>query len=119
MKKHLLSLGLALCAAVLAYGAKTNPQGELVPTFSENFNSLVNGTESQPAEAELSLDGKIDAALTGGNEWKGRGLHEAGGALAVMTFEQKDWFGTETVQGYIRSPFADVRMDGGNFTVRF
>ncbi len=119
MKKHLLSLGLALCAAVLAYGAKTNPQGELVPTFSENFNSLVNGTEAKPAEAELSLDGKIDAALTGGNEWKGRGLHEAGGALAVMTFEQKDWFGTETVQGYIRSPFADVRMDGGNFTVRF
>ncbi|MDE5684780.1 MAG: hypothetical protein K2I39_11310, partial [Muribaculaceae bacterium] len=119
MKKLLLSLGLALCVTVLAYGAKTNPQGELVPTFSENFNALVNGTETEPASAELSLDGKIDATLTGGKEWKGRGLHEAGGALAVMNFEQSDWFGTETVQGYIRSPFSDVRMDEGNFTVRF
>jgi len=119
MKKYLLSLGLALGVTAFAYGAKAELKGELVPTFSENFDALVNGTEAEPAEEELSAGGKIDPSLTGNNEWKGRGLHEAGGALAVMTFEQSDWFGTETVQGYVRSPFADVRMDGGNFTVRF
>lgn len=119
MKKYLLSLGLALSAAGFAYGAKADPQGELVATFSENFSALVNGTEAEPAVDELSYGGKIDPALTGNKEWQGRGLHEAGGALAVMTFEQSDWFGTETVQGYVRTPYADVRMDDGNFTVRF
>lgn len=119
MKKHLITFGLALSAVVFSYAAKTDPVGELVPTFSENFNALVNGTEKEPAAEELSASGKIDDTLTGGKQWAGRGLHEAGGALAVMTFEQSDWFGTETVQGYIRTPYADVRMDGGNFTARF
>lgn len=119
MKKYLLPLGLALFVTSLAYGAKADPQGELTATFTEHFDALVNGTETAPAEEELSASGKIEPSLTGDKEWKGRGLHEAGGALAVMTFEQSDWFGTETVQGYVRSPYADVRMDGGNFTVRF
>lgn len=119
MKKCLLTLGLVLGLSAFAYGAKADPKGELVPTFSENFSALVNGTETEPATDELSNGGKIDPALMGDKEWKGRGLHEAGGALAVMTFEQSDWFGTETLQGYVRTPYADVRMDEGNFTVRF
>ncbi len=119
MKKYLLFFGAVLCGSLMAGAVKTDPQGELVPVFSENFNALANGTQAEPAADELSASGKIDASLTGGRQWSGRGLHEAGGALAVMSFEQSDWFGTETVQGYVRSPYADVRLDGGNFTVRF
>ncbi len=119
MKKILLTIGLALAAGAAAYAAKADPQGELTAIFSENFSGLVNGTESEPAQEEISVYGKVDTSLTGGHEWKGRGLHEAGGALAVMHFEQSDWFGTELVQGYVRTPYADIRMDGGNFTLRF
>ena len=119
MKKYLLTLGMVLGASAFALAAKADPQGVLVPTFAEHFDALVNGSETTPATDELSAGGKIDASLTGGNVWSGRGLHEAGGALAVMKFEQRDWFGTEEVQGYLRTPYADVRMDGGNFTARF
>lgn len=119
MKKYLLTIGLAIGAAAIALAAKTDPQGQLVPTFAEHFDALVNGTENTPAPEELSAGGKIDPTLTGGQQWSGRGLHEAAGALAILKFEQSDWFGTEEVQGYLRTPYADVRMDGGNFTARF
>lgn len=120
MKKFLFSIGLVMAAGTIAYGAKTDPRGELTATFSENFNAFTNGNETTPAEDEISASGKIDASLTGGKEWAGRGLHEAGGALAVMHFEQYDWFyGTMSVQGYVRTPYIDVRMDEGNFTLRF
>ena len=119
MKKYLLSLGFALSATALAFAAKADPRGQLVPTFAEHFDALVNGTENAPATDELSTGGKIDPSLTGGLQWSGRGLHEAGGALAIMKFEQSDWFGTEEVQGYLRTPYADVRMDEGKFTARF
>ncbi|MDE5554464.1 MAG: fibronectin type III domain-containing protein, partial [Muribaculaceae bacterium] len=119
MKKFLLSLAVILSVTSAAHALKEEPRGELTAIFSENFNGLVNGSESAPATPELSDGGKIDATLTGGLQWSGRGLREAGGALAVMHFEQSDWFGTESVQGYVRTPYTDVRMDGGNFTVRF
>lgn len=119
MKRFLFSTGLAIAVCAMAYGAKADPRGELTAIFSENFDGLANGSESSPAGKEISADGKIDPALTGGEEWRGRGLHEAGGALAVMHFEQTDWFGTESVQGYVRTPYTDVRMDEGNFTLRF
>ncbi len=119
MKKLLLSIGLALSAGIMAHGAKADPRGELTAVFSENFDAMGNGSEADPAKAEISASGKVDVSLTGGAEWGGRGLHEAGGALAVMHFEQSDWFGTESVQGYVRTPYTDVRMDEGRFTLRF
>lgn len=119
MKKIILTFGLMLSVCASAYAVRSEPQGELTAIYSENFDGLVNGSESAPANDELSASGKIDADLTGGLQWNGRGLHEAGGALAVMHFEQSDWFGTESVQGYVRTPYTDVRMDGGNFTARF
>ena len=119
MKKVLLSLMFAMSVYGSAHAVKAEVRGELTTIFSENFNALVNGSETAPANEELSANGKIDAALTGGQQWSGRGLHEAGGALAVMHFEQSDWFGTEELQGYVRTAYTDVRMDGGNFTARF
>lgn len=119
MNKFLLYAALALSAAATAYAAKAEPKGEMTTIFSQNFNDLANGSETMPADNEISPYGKIDPELTDNQEWRGRGLHEAGGALAVMHFEQTDWFGTESVQGYVRTPYADVRMDGGNFTLRF
>lgn len=119
MNKFLLTIGLFVAVGTASYAAKANPQGELTTIFSENFSGLANGSESAPAQDEISATGKIDTSLTNGQEWKGRGLHEAGGALAVMHFEQSDWFGTESVQGYLRTPYTDIRMDGGNFTLRF
>ena len=119
MRKFLLSITLSAAFSVLAFGAKTNPKGELAAVFSEDFRSFARGSETEPAAEELSAGGKIDVTLTGGHEWQGRGLHEAGGALAVMHFDQTDWFGTESVQGYVRTPYTDVRMDGGSFMLRF
>lgn len=91
-------------------------QTEKATVFSQNFNLLTEGTPENPAEAESN---PLAPDLTGGQEWRGRGLHEAGGALAVMQFEQKDWFGAETVQGYLQTPYADVRLDEGRFIVQF
>ena len=119
MRKFLLSITLSAAFSVLAFGAKTDPKGELAAVFSEDFRSFARGSETEPAAEELSAGGKIDVTLTGGHEWQGRGLHEAGGALAVMHFDQTDWFGTESVQGYVRTPYTDVRMDGGSFMLRF
>lgn len=84
--------------------------------FSQDFNLLTDGTPEVPAQSESN---PLAPELTDGQQWKGRGLHHAGGALAVMQFEQSDWFGTETVQGYVQTPYADVRLDEGSFTVSF
>lgn len=99
---------------------------ETAVTFSENFDGITAGTSASPQEAELSSGGsadgtvlgKIPSGLTNDLEWKGRGIHAAGGALAILHFEQRDWFGTESVQGILQSPMMDVRMDDGSFTLR-
>lgn len=119
MKKSFLSLAFFLTISLAAYAVNEEPKGELKAIYTENFNALTGGTESVPDSKELSANGNFDADLTGGRQWSGRGLHEAGGALAVMQFARSDWFGTELVQGYVRTPYYDVRMDDGNFTVRF
>lgn len=119
MRNFLLSILCAATSLTMVFAAKTDPKGELAVVFSENFDALSSGTESSPASEEISAGGKLDASLTGGLEWQGRGLHQAGGSLAVMHFEQSDWFGTESLQGYVRTPYTDVRMDDGNFTLRF
>lgn len=119
MKKYFITIALAFCASMISQASLSEPKGELTAVLSENFDALTAGSESQPASAEISAGGKVDAALTGGVEWRGRGLHEAGGAIAVMHFEQRDWFGTEEVQGFIQTPYTDVRMDNGNFVARF
>lgn len=107
----------AILLSVFAAGAMSLcAQTEKASVFSQNFNLLTEGTNDSPAETESN---PLDPSLTDGQEWRGRGLHQAGGALAVMQFEQKDWLGTETVQGYLQTPYADVRLDEGRFTVHF
>ncbi len=47
------------------------------------------------------------------------GLHEAGGALAIMKFEQSDWFGTEKYRATSARHTPTYGMDEGKFTARF
>lgn len=104
MKKVLLALSFitsVLCA----------PAVERAVIFGEDFAGLTAGTADNPAAAELSADGSVDAGLTHGVQWKGRGLHSAGGSLAVLHFGDS--------QGYVQTPYTDVRLDGGCFTLRF
>ncbi len=112
MKKFLWTL----CFATIAFGAHA---AERAVVFSEYFDSFTEGTANSPAEEEISANGVVDASLTGSFQWKGRGLHSAGGALAVLHFEKSDWMGPYEVVGYIECPYTDVRLDGGSFTVRF
>ena len=119
MVKRLPIIILAIAGAVANVTAAETVKGELKTIFSEDFSGLANGTAESPATDEISASGKVDISLTHGEEWKGRGLHEAGGALAVLHFEKSDWFGTESVQGYVQTPYVDVRLDGGSFIVRF
>ena len=104
MKKVLLALSFitsVLCA----------PAAERAVIFGEDFAALTDGSADMPAQTELSADGSVDAALTHGAQWKGRGLHAAGGSMAVLHFGES--------QGYVQTPYTDVRLDGGCFTLRF
>lgn len=112
MKKFLLALSL-FTAVVCTRAA------ERAVIFAENFDALTAGSADNPATDEISAGGSIDPSLTHGSQWKGHGLHAAGGALAVLHFEESDWFGNYDVQGYVETPYTDVRLDGGTFTVRF
>lgn len=106
-----------LLLPMLAIGAMPlSAQTPVATIATQNFDLLTSGTTDVPDAEELN---KLDTDLTDGQEWRGRGLHQAGGALAVMQFEQSDWFGTETVQGYVQTPCSDVRLDEGTFTVSF
>jgi len=92
---------------------------ETAIVFAEDFAAMTAGTEDVPDDVEISADKKVDASLTHGLQWQGRGLHQAGGALALLHFEQSDWMGTTEVQGYVQTPCIDVRLDGGRFAARF
>lgn len=119
MHKSLITLSLA---AIVAFGVQASPsapKGELKAVFSEDFSGLSEGSEANPSATEISADKTVDPALMHGMQWKGRGLHAAGGVLAVLNFEESDWFGTETKQGYLECPMTDVRLDEGQFEVRF
>ena len=94
-------------------------QAQTAVVFSENFDAMTAGTADAPDAQEISADESVDPMLTHGVLWQGRGLHQAGGALAVLHFEQSDWMGTASVQGYVQSPYVDVRLDGGSFKVSF
>ncbi len=113
MRKSLLII--ALLTVVGCFSA----QAQTATVFSENFDAMTAGTADAPDSQEISADKNVDTAFTHGAQWQGRGLHQAGGALAVLHFEQKDWMGTTSVQGYVQCPYVDVRLDDGNFKVCF
>ena len=58
----------------------------------------------------------IPMEFTHGIQWKGRGIHQAGGVCAVLSYD--DYTYGET-QGWIQTPYTDVRLDDGNFILRF
>ena len=61
---------------VSAYAAR----GEQLAILSEDFSAFTEGTESTPAESELSTgNAMIPMEFTHGIQWKGRGIHQAGG----------------------------------------
>lgn len=109
MKKLLLSF-LLLSAAAFSHAAT-----ETAIVFAEDFDAMTAGTNDEPDGVEISADKKVDTALTHGLQWQGRGLHQAGGAVALLHFDE----GAAQVQGYIQTPYIDVRLDHGRFTARF
>ena len=110
MRKNLLFFSLLLVG--LCFPAVAS---ERAVVFSENFDAFSAGSESAPDAVEVSSGGQVDPSLTHGVQWNGRGLHQAGGCVAVLHFLQDQ----NSVQGYLHTPYADVRLDGGNFTLRF
>lgn len=111
-----MTLRLLLMSLLATGVASVTAHADNATIISQNFDLLTEGSADAPsADAETA----INPDLTGGQEWKGKGLHQAGGALAVMQFEQSDWLGTEILQGYVQTPYTDVRLDQGKFTVRF
>lgn len=98
---------------VSAYAAK----GEHLAILSEDFSAFTEGSEAAPAENELSTeDGLIPAEYTHNIQWRGRGIHQAGGVCAVLPYD--DYTYGET-KGWIQTPYTDVRLDDGNFILRF
>lgn len=68
---------------VSAYAAR----GEQLAILSEDFSAFTEGTESTPAESELSTgNAMITMEFTHGRQWKGRGIHQAGGVCAVLSY---------------------------------
>ena len=83
---------------VSAYAAR----GEQLAILSEDFSAFTEGTESTPAESELSTgNAMIPMEFTHGIQWKGRGIHQAGGVCAVLSYD--DYTYGET-QGWIQIP---------------
>lgn len=69
---------------VSAYAAR----GEQLAILSEDFSAFTEGTESTPAESELSTgNAMIPMEFTHGIQWKGRGIHQAGGVCAVLSYD--------------------------------
>lgn len=70
---------------VSAYAAR----GEQLAILSEDFSAFTEGTESTPAESELSTgNAMIPMEFTHGIQWKGRGIHQAGGVCAVLSYDE-------------------------------
>lgn len=87
---------------VSAYAAR----GEQLAILSEDFSAFTEGTESTPAESELSTgNAMIPMEFTHGIQWKGRGIHQAGGVCAVLSYD--DYTYGET-QGWIQTPYTGV-----------
>lgn len=92
-------------------------RGEQRAILSEDFSAFTEGTEAAPAESELSTwQEQIPAEFTHDIQWKGRGIHQAGGVCAVLSYDDRTYGET---QGWIQTPYTDVRLDDGNFTLRF
>ncbi len=115
MKKLLFfSVSVLMSAAIMSCYAV---QGELLSIFSEDFSGFTAGLEGEPDLSEVStLSETVPAELTHGLQWRGRGLHQAGGACAVMSYDDRTYGES---QGWIQTPYVDVRLDEGNFILRF
>ena len=115
--KKFYSLCLALSVSGLVAMPLQAAQGEMMSIFTEDFSAFTEGSAEAPAEAELSTtDEKIPVEFTHHIAWYGRGIHQAGGACAIMNYEDYTW---GTTRGWIQTPYTDVRLDEGRFTLRF
>lgn len=102
-----------LCSTAQLFAAN----GEVLPIFQEDFSGFSKGSESEPdAEESSSLSETIPADITHGYQWKGRGIHQAGGICAILSYDDRT-YGKSS--GWIQTPYIDVRLDNGNFTLRF
>ncbi len=118
MKKVLVLIAL-VCVGL--FQLKATVKGELMTLVSEDFSLMTSGSENEPEAEEVSLmNGTIPVEYTHGIQWYGRGVHQAGGAIALRPCMFEDDYGyTYEGSGYIMTPLTDVRLDDGNFVLRF
>ena len=77
--------------------------------INEDFSRFTEGSETAPAENEVCPTSyMIPDEFTAQPGWRGRGLHSAGGAVAVMKYEYTNPYypedGPEILKGYISTP---------------
>lgn len=89
--------------------------------LEEDFSRFTEGSETAPAENEVcSTSYMIPAEFTAQPGWRGRGVHSAGGAVAVMEYEYKNPYypddDPEMMEGYISTP---GMMLNGTATITF
>lgn len=119
MMRKTLVLIVLVCMGL--FQLKATVKGELMTLVSEDFSLMAAGSEAEPEAEEISsMDGKIPMEYTNGIQWYGRGVHQAGGSIALRPCMFEDDYGeTYEGSGYIMTPLTDVRLDDGNFVVRF
>ncbi len=87
--------------------------------LNEDFSKFTEGSETAPAAAEI-YENRYDIpdSYTAQPGWTGRGVHSAGGCVAIQGYEYYDeYYGeTSTRKGYITTPRFDL---GGTATFTF
>ncbi|MDE6854624.1 MAG: hypothetical protein K2J38_06160, partial [Muribaculaceae bacterium] len=89
--------------------------------LNEDFSRFTEGSETAPAENEVcSTSYMIPTELTAQPGWRGRGVHSAGGAVAIMEYEYSNPYYPDDdpymMEGYISTP---PMMLNGTSTVTF
>lgn len=101
--------------------AQTAPSraAEAQVLVSEDFSKFTAGSETEPAADEVYENGyHIPDSYTAQPGWTGRGVHPAGGCVAVKGYEYYDEYYEETIKrkGYITTPKFNL---GGTATFTF
>lgn len=87
--------------------ARVAPAVESQLLLDEKFDKFTDGTESAPAADEIFENGyHIPDSYTAQPGWTGRGVHAAGGCVALYGYSYYDDYYEETINrnGYLTTP---------------
>ncbi len=93
--------------------AATSRAAETQILLDEDFSRFSEGSEEAPAPNEIYEEGyHIPDSYTAQPGWTGRGVHPAGGCVALYEYEYVDEYYNETIRrnGYITTP--KLMLDG-------